>query len=142
MRTWALPSGVAVVASAATSEPASGSEIAKAAIAVPVAHRRQIAALQSSEPIERDRSGAEPLHGEGEVGKPVMEGKNLAREAERAHVELRMQAAVLRRHHRVEEAGLAERRDARAAGSVDIVMRQARAASPPPSAPASSAKRR
>ncbi len=35
MRTCALPSGVAVVAIAATSEPASGSDSAKAAIALP-----------------------------------------------------------------------------------------------------------
>ncbi len=35
MRTWLLPSGEAVVAIAATSEPASGSDSAKAAIALP-----------------------------------------------------------------------------------------------------------
>ena len=35
MRTWSGPSGVAAVASAATSEPASGSESANAAIVTP-----------------------------------------------------------------------------------------------------------
>ena len=35
MRTWPVPSGVAVVAIAATSEPASGSDSAKAAMRLP-----------------------------------------------------------------------------------------------------------
>ena len=88
-------------------------------------HRRQVARLQLRRAEERDRAGAEPLHREGEVGEPVAERQDLAREAERAHVEPRVQPAMLGRHHRLEEAGLAERRDARAAGRVDVVVRQA-----------------
>ena len=54
-----------------------------------------------------------------------MKAEDFAREAERAHIELRMQAAILGRHHRLQESGLAQRLHARAAGFVDIVMRQA-----------------
>ena len=91
-----------------------------------VAHRRQIARLQLRRAEQRDRAGAEPLHGEGEVGEPVAERQDFAGEAERAHVEPRMQPAVRGRHHRLEEARLAQRLHARAAGGVDVVVRQRR----------------
>ena len=61
-----------------------------------------------------------------EVGQPVAKAKNLAREAERTHVEPRVGAAVLGRHHRLEESGFTQRRDTRAAGGIDVVMRQRR----------------
>ena len=62
--------GVARVESAATSEPASGSDSAKAAIASPVAHAPQVAALRASAPERARRAAAQALHGEREVGKP------------------------------------------------------------------------
>ena len=68
-----------------------------------VAHRRQIFAFQLVGAEQRDRAGAEPLHGEGEVGKAVAERQDFAGEAKRAHVERGMQAAVRLRHHRLEE---------------------------------------
>ena len=43
-----------------------------------------------------DRAGAEALHGEGEIGEPVMPGQRLARQAERARID-RGRVAVRRR---------------------------------------------
>ena len=72
----------------ATSEPERGSDSAKAEIALP---RRVFSShfFCSSRAEQADRAGAEPLHGEGEVGEPVMPRQRLARDAERAHVERR-----------------------------------------------------
>ena len=70
----------------ATSEPDFGSVSAKAAMASPArvffSHARLLGRAE-----ERDRAGAEPLHGEGEIGEAVMAGERLAREAERADIE-------------------------------------------------------
>ena len=75
-----------VIAILATSEPDFGSVSAKAAIASPARVRlSQCALLGVAE--QADRAGAEPLHGEGEIGKPVVARERLAHEAERAHVE-------------------------------------------------------
>ena len=56
---------------------------------------------------------------------PSRNARDLARDAERAHVELRVQPAEFGRHDGLEETRLAQRRNARAAGRVDVVMRQA-----------------
>ncbi len=93
-------------------------------------HRRQVARLQRLRSIERDRAGAEPLHGEGEIREPVVPSQDLAAEAERAHVERLVQAAESCRDAGAQEAGLAERTDAGPAGCVQAfrrgrVMRQA-----------------
>ena len=93
--------------------------------ALALAHAGQDARLHRLGAGNADRAGAEPLHGEGEIGEPVARGQNLAGEAERAHVERLGQPAIGRRHDRLQEAGLAQRRDPRPAGGVDIVMRQA-----------------
>ena len=89
-----------------------------------VAHRRQVARLELGRAEQRDRTRAQALHGEGEVGEPVAERENFPGEAERAHVEARMKPAMLGRHHRLEEARRGQRFDARPAGRVDILVRQ------------------
>jgi hypothetical protein len=90
----------------------------------PFAHARKIAALEIGGAVKRDRAGAEPLHREGEIGKTVMEGEDLARKAERAHIELRVRSAEFGGHHRGQKSGLAQGLHPRAAGRVDVVMRQ------------------
>ncbi len=68
---------------------------------------------------QRDRPGAEALHGEGKVGQPVVARQRLARERERTHVERR--AVFVRRGQR-QPAGLAQLRDQPAAGGVGVAM--------------------
>jgi len=85
---------------------------------------RKVALLQCFIAEQRDRAGAEPLHREGEIGEPVMKRENLASETQCSHVEIRCQSAVSRRHGGAQEPGLAERSDTRAAGGIDVVMRQ------------------
>ena len=72
---------------AATSEPASGSDSANAAIFSPAATAGRYSALQLVVAEQRDRAAAEALHREREVGQRVVVGERLAREAQRAHVE-------------------------------------------------------
>ena len=89
-RTCALPSGSAVIFNAATSEPASSSEMREGSDALAFSDIRQIALFQFRRAVERDRAGAEPLHGEGEIGKAVVIAQNFARQTQRADIELRM----------------------------------------------------
>ena len=70
---------------------------------------------------ERDRTGAEPLHGEGEIGKAVGIGERLARQADRARVD-RRRIAVGRRNGAIEQARRTHRAHQLAAGAVDIIM--------------------
>ena len=74
-------------------------------------------------------AGAEALHGEREVGQPAVVGERLAREAERAHVELGAQA---------QEAGLGQAPHERAAGRIDVVLGVGELAEPGPKASSSS----
>jgi hypothetical protein len=53
-----------------------------------------------------------------------MEGKNFAREAQRAHIELSMRSAEFRRHHGCKKSGFSQSLHTRAASGIDIVMRQ------------------
>ena len=70
---------------------------------------------------QADRAGAEPLHGEGEIGEPVMARQRLAGEAQRAHVERAGIGGIDRR--RLQPAVAAELCHQLAAGGVDVVMR-------------------
>ena len=58
------------------------------------------------------------------LGEAVTEAEDLAGETERPNIKLRMQAAELRLHPRLQEPRLAQCPHARAAGRVHIVMRQ------------------
>ena len=51
-------------------------------------HRRQPTALLLGRAEQADRTGAEPLHGEGEVGKAGMPRQHLAADAQAARIEL------------------------------------------------------
>ena len=62
----------------ATSEPERGSDSAKAEIAAP-ARVRSSQSLLLRRAEQADRAGAEPLHGEGEIGEPVVTRQRLAR---------------------------------------------------------------
>ena len=111
-----------VMSMAATSEPERGSDSAKAAIALPGARPRRATRCCSGVPNRLIAPGAEPLHGEGEVGQPVVPRQRLAGEAERAHVERRGIGRVDRR--RLQPAVAPEHRHQLAAGRVDVVMRR------------------
>ena len=108
MRTCSAPSGVAAVAIAATSEPASGSESAKAAIASPARDRRQPALLLRLGAEQRDRPAAQPLHGEGEVGEPVRH-RRASRGPGRACARRSRAQPPWPRHDGAQPAALAER---------------------------------
>ncbi len=69
---------------------------------------------------QAERAGAEPLHGKGEVGQPVMPGQRLARDAQRAHVERSGIVGIERR--RLQPAVPAELRHQLAAGGIDIMV--------------------
>src|SRR4029077_17093948 len=92
-----------------------------------VAHVGKIARLQFRRAVKRDRTGAEPLHGDSEIPQSVAEGQNLAVDRERAYVQVWVQPAVLGRYAGLEESRLAERRHTRAARVIGVVA-------PPPSA--------
>ena len=103
----------------ATSEPERGSDSAKAEIALPA---RVFAShcCCCGVPNRLMRAGAEPLHGEGEIGEPVMARQRLAGDAERAHVE----RSPDRRHRAPSCFSQPSRPSLRhqlAAGGVDIV---------------------
>ena len=78
---------VAVVVIAATSEPASGSLNANAAMRSPRRACGSTRAAQRRLARQRDRRRAQPLHGEGEIRQPRVAGEDVAREADRAHVD-------------------------------------------------------
>ena len=75
------PSWRAEQAIAATSEPASFSDNAKAASHSPDRAFGRTAALQLGGARDGDRAGAQPLHREGEIGEAVVPGERLARQA-------------------------------------------------------------
>ncbi len=84
--------------------------------------------LLQNRPLQRlgagkaDRAGAEPLHGEGEVGKAVGIGKGLANEAERAAVDVFAHAAEGFRHAMAKHACAAQRCDQMFAGGIGVCM--------------------
>ena len=86
------------------------------------ADRRAAGGLLLSRAEQRDRAGAEALHGEGEIGEAVDIAERRAGDAEGAHVERSAQAALVAGHAGGQEPGLAERADETPAGAVDIVM--------------------
>ena len=100
----------------ATSEPDFGSVSAKAAMASPRARLLQPRALLGRAE-ERDRAGAEPLHGEGEIGEAVVAGERLAREAERAHIG---RAVAVGGRGVIQTTVAAETRDEIAAGGIHV----------------------
>ena len=69
--------------------PTSASVRAKAAMAVPARVLREPGARVARRSEQRNRTGAKALHGEREVGKPVMARQSLARQRQSAHVEAR-----------------------------------------------------
>ena len=69
---------------------------------------------------QADRPGAEALHGESEIGQPVVARQRLADEAERAHVE-RCRRVGIGRSMR-EPAVAAELLHQIAAGGIDVAM--------------------
>ncbi len=85
-----------------------------------VADRRQIFGLDLVAAVQRNRAGAQPLHGEGKIGETVVPGEDFARGAERAHVELFRQAAIGRRHNGLEPAGVAQGTNERATGLIHV----------------------
>jgi hypothetical protein len=101
-----------VVCIAATSEPAPGSESAKAAIELPAATRGSHRARICS-------AAASALHREREIGEAVVAGEGFAQERDRARVELDRDAPVRGAQAMLQESGLAERGDERAAARVD-----------------------
>ena len=76
----------AVVAVAATSEPEPGSVRAKAEIARALARPLQPAPLRGGAE-QRHRPHAQPLHGKGEIGQPVVPRQGLADQAQRADIQ-------------------------------------------------------
>ena len=69
---------------------------------------------------QADRAGAEPLHGEGEIGEAVVARQRLAHEAERAHIERGGRVGIGRGVR--EPAVAAEASDKIAAGGIDVAM--------------------
>ena len=120
--TQSSPSRTARDVIAATSEPASGSDSANAAIALPCATSasqcsgRMLVALDG----ERDRPGAEALHRECEIGKTVVPGERFAQHAQRARIDARRRAAEARRNAVAQQARRAERSDVAPADRVDV----------------------
>ena len=84
---------------AATSEPASGSESAKAAIMLAARTAGSTALLHARRAGKRDRAGAEPLHGEGEIGEAVVHRRaSRAAMQSGARIDSSPRPAVGRRH--------------------------------------------
>ena len=69
---------------------------------------------------QADRPGAEALHGEGEIGKPVVPRQRFANQAERAHVERRGRVGIGRGVR--QPAIAAEPGHQIAAGGVDVAV--------------------
>ena len=125
MRICEGPSGVAVVASAATSEPASGSDSAKAAMARP-AHRRQIARFESAEPKSEIEPVPRPCMAKAKSARPSRKART-----SRARHSVRTSSrgcspALLGRNHRVEEPASPSALHPGAAGFIHVVVGQRR----------------
>ncbi len=69
---------------------------------------------------QADRAGAQPLHGEGEVGEAVVARQRFAHQTERAHIERRGDQRIGRSVH--EPAVAAELGDQLAACGIDIAV--------------------
>ena len=110
--TQLVPSRRARVVMAATSEPASGSDNAKAAIAIALGDPRQVAAAQFVAAAERDRAAAEALHRESEVGERVVVAERLAQQADRSRIERVEGAAPGTRHAVAQQPASPSQRDA------------------------------
>ncbi len=124
LSTASSPSTRAAQLIAATSEPASGSDSAKAAMAVPRATLAQVAVLLRRRAVQRDRARAQALHREGKVGQPRMPRQRLAHQAQCARVQHLARAAIGRAGHRMAQpAGCAERGHQFAAVAVDVGVR-------------------
>ena len=107
---------------AATSEPASGSVSAKAAIAAPLAYPRQIARLEIVRSCKPNRTAAEALHHEGEIRQPAVACQRLPRYHQIERAQRIVGAAVACRHAMPEPAGDAECAHPANAGRVDVSM--------------------
>ena len=113
--------GAPRIASAATSEPASGSDSANAAIASPARRAADSARCCSSVPARVIAPRAQALHGEGEIGEAVVARQRLADAGRRARVDQVGRAAVGGAADRIARpAGRAQLAHQRAAGGVDV----------------------
>ena len=83
---------------------------------------RQIARFQFVRAGERDRAAAEALHGEGEIGKPGVARKRLARDHEIKRAQLIVRAAMAFGDAIAKPAALPERAHPSLAERVDIAM--------------------
>jgi hypothetical protein len=81
---------------------------------------RQVARRQFRGSGDRQRAAAQPLHGECEVGQPVMICERLPDQAQGADVELRRRAAVLRPHAMAQQPIGPERAHQIEAAPVDL----------------------
>ena len=70
---------------------------------------------------QADRTAAEALHGKGEIGEPVMTAQGFTDDAEAAHIELCVRAAMRRHDRMFQEARLAQLAHQGAAGVVFVV---------------------
>ncbi len=80
----------------------------------------QVGLLDSLQSEQADGAGSQALHGENEIGETGMIGQDLACQAERANVEGAVEAAMVGRHRRAQEAGPAEKLDEAPAIRVDV----------------------
>ena len=85
-----------------------------------VGDRRQPGTALVLGPEQTDRAAAEPLHGKREIGEAGKARQDLAHEAERAHVQAVVHAAVGGRHHMAQKPGLGEMRDEHPTGGVEL----------------------
>ncbi len=85
-------------------------------------HLPQIGGFDLGCPEERDRAAAEPLHSEGEIGETGVAREDVARDAERAHVQALGEPAVLRRHAGPKPARLAQEPHEHPASAVDVAL--------------------
>ena len=114
------PSFAAVVASALTSEPASGSESAKAAMWRP-AHTggRYLALIRRCRKAKSRRCPAPAWRRRNRPGCRARRKSRARRKCVRTS-SFSDKAAIGRRHHRLEPAGVAQRAHQRAAGLIDV----------------------
>ncbi|CPQ85168.1 Uncharacterised protein [Bordetella pertussis] len=98
-------------------------------------HRRQVLLTQRIATHQRNGAAAQPLHGEREIGQPVVTRQGFAQDAHGARVDLGQAPAPATarpgRHRISQPAGLAEAAHQGAAGGVGVAMvdgRQRRAA--------------
>jgi len=83
---------------------------------------RQVGGFELGRAEERDRTAAEPLHGESEIGEAGVARQDIAGDAERAHVEALGKPAVIRRDARAKPARLAQEPHEHPAGAIDVAL--------------------